>query len=169
MSINKVVIYLILPILAFVLTSCDNDKDVRAIDLKLIDGVWEVVDEGNQDVFFRGCFLNLSTSQDQSNGTHGSICGIITTFYLTATGRPLHDKVYSWSIRNMENDLPLLDLVLQGELDSDDQWEGNYTVTKLTDTHMWWQGRSNEDHSTIKFRRCTDIKQIITNRQKQVE
>lgn len=59
----------------------------------------------------------------------------------------------------MENNQPLLDVVYQGELDSDDTWDGNYyyKITKLTDTHMWWQVNTNEGNSTVKFCRRNDI------------
>ena len=70
-----------------------------------------------------------------------------------------NNKVFSWSIREVENNQPLLDVVYHGELDSDDTWNGNYyyKITKLTDTHMWWQVNTNGDNSTIKFRRRNDI------------
>ena len=127
------------------------------MDLALLDGVWEVVDQGDQNVFERGCFLHIS--QKLTNGSYGSLQGNITTFYLTVGGAQRHDKIYNWHIRDIENHQPLLDLVFTGELDSDDLWDNNYyyKITKLTDTNMWWQGRANGDNSIIKFRRRTDI------------
>lgn len=155
---NKLLFLLILPILLFIPASCNNDDDIKPMDIDLIAGEWEVVDQGNQDVFERGCMLDISISPDLINGSYGGYKGSITTFYLTVSGAVLHDKEYGWSIRYVENQLPLLEVVLQGELDSDDIWDGeyHYKITKLTDTHMWWQVNSNGDHSTIKFRRRID-------------
>lgn len=126
------------------------------MDLTLLDGVWEVVDQGYQNILERECLLDISTAPHDS---YGAAKGSITTFYLTPSGNMIHDKVYSWSIRYMENYQPLLDLVLQGMPDGDDSvddiWEGNYyyRITKLTDTHMWWQVNTNGDNSIIKFHR----------------
>lgn len=74
-------------------------------------------------------------------------------------GLELHDRVFTFSIREVENNQPLLDVVFQGELDSDDIWEGDYPykIVKLTDTDMWWQVNTIGDHSTIKLRRRNDI------------
>lgn len=145
-------------ILSLSLPGCSDDDDVKSIDIDLMAGDWEVVDQGNQDVFERGCILDISLSPDLINGSYGGYKGSITTFYLTVSGAVLHDKEYGWSIRYVENQLPLLEVVLQGELDSDDLWDGeyHYKITKLTDTHMLWQVNSNGDHSTIKFRRHID-------------
>lgn len=157
---KKYLFLLIIPILSLGLISCNNEEDVKPMDLRLLDGVWEVVDQGNQDVFDRKCLLNISTSHDLTNEAYGALHGYITTFYLTATDIPKHDKEYSWSICEIENHLPLLDLTFQADIDSDDIEKGeySYTITKLTDTHLWWQIRSDSDNSTIKFRRRTDIK-----------
>ena len=141
-------------------TSCGGEEDdVRPMDLLLMEGVWEVMDQGSQDVFERGCLIDITFSSEMAEGAYH---GYITAFYLASGGTPVHDKVYGWSIRGVENHLPLLDLVLLGEADGDNQWEGNYyyRIIRLSDSYMWWQGNSNGDSSTVKFRRHPDIQSI---------
>lgn len=149
---------MILTILSFVMVGCDDDKDeVFAPDLSLFAGTWEVVDSGKQKVF---CFNEmLYITSERIHEGFGGYQGSITTYFLTADGTPRQDRVFTWSIREVENNQPLLDVVFQGELDSDDLWAGNYPykIIKLTDTHMWWRVNTNGDNSIIKLRRRTDI------------
>jgi len=154
---NKYILLLILPLLSFTLAGCDDEDDAIPIALNLFGANWEVVDPGNQELFERDCLLNITSSQIHEG--YGGYQGDITTYYLTVGGTPIHDRVFTWSIRYVENHQPLLDVVYQGELDSDDTWNGNYyyKITKLTDSHMWWQVNTNGDNSTIKFRRRNDI------------
>ena len=154
MKMKRYFVYLMLSLLSFGLISCEDKEDVDVFDLNLFGGIWEVVDEGTQDNLGRGCILDISISTDHSEEVYGGYKGSAVSFYLTVGGRPLHDKVYSWSILRMENDFPLLELILQEELESDDLWDGYYIykITKLTDSHMWWQLRSNGNNTTIKFR-----------------
>lgn len=155
---NKFLSLLILTILSFVMTGCDDDKnDVIAPDLSLFAGTWEVVDPGDQKVF--GWNEILYITSERIHEGFGGYQGSITTYFLTADGTPRHDRVFTWSIREVENNQPLLDVVFQGELDSDDLWAGNYPykIIKLTDTHMWWRVNTNGDNSIIKLRRRTDI------------
>lgn len=155
---NKYILLLILPLLSLVVIGCDDDKDdVIAPDLTLFAGIWEVVDQGNQEVFARNCILDIKSRQIYEG--YGGYQGSITTYFLTVDGIPRHDLVFSWSIRYVENHQPLLDVVFQGELDSDDPWAGNYPykIVELTDTHMWWQVNTKGDNSTIKLRRRNDI------------
>lgn len=155
---NKYLLLLILPLLSFVMVGCDDDKDdVIAPDLTLFAGNWEVVDQGNQEIFARNCILEIKSRQIYEG--YGGYQGSITTCYLTVTGIPRHDRVFTWSIREVENHQPLLDVVFQGELDNDDIWAGEYPykIIKLTETQMWWQINTIGDNSTIKFRRRNDI------------
>lgn len=155
---NKYLLLLILPLLSFVMVGCDDDKDdVIAPDLTLFAGTWEVVDQGDQEIFARNCLLNITSAQIHEG--YGGYHGNINTYFLTALGTPKHDRVFTWSIREVENHQPLLDVVYQSDLDSDDLWAGNYSykIIKLTDTHMWWQINTNGDNSIIKLRRRTDI------------
>ena len=155
---NKYLLLLILPLLSFVMVGCDDDKDdVISPDLTLFAGNWEVIDQGNQEIFARNVILNITSAQIHEG--YGGYQGYISTYYITATGIPKHDRVFTWSICEVENHQPLLDVVLQGELDSDDLWAGEYPykIIKLTDTHMWWQVNTNGDNSIIKLRRRTDI------------
>lgn len=153
---KKYLFLFIIPLLSLGLVSCDDDDDdVKPMNPDLLAGVWEVEDQGSQEVFDRNCILNITTSPELTGGSYGGYQGIIETSYLTVEGFAVHDKVYSWSIREVENHQPLLDLVLQGMLDSSDLWEGNYfyKITKLTDSQMWWQVNTVSDNSIIKFRR----------------
>lgn len=147
---------LIFPIFAFSLTGCDDEEDVRHMDLDLLAGTWEVVES---DYNNRGCIYEIKSSTDFTEGPYGWHYGTISTYYFSVSGNPIHDKDYNWSIREMENHQPLLDLTLTGELDNEDQWAGHYyyKIIKLTDTHMWWKGNSNGDNGIIKFRRRTDL------------
>ncbi|MDE7437719.1 MAG: hypothetical protein K2M93_04465 [Muribaculaceae bacterium] len=149
---KKLLFLLIAPLLSFVLIGCDKDDDVKPIDLQLLEGVWEVVAEGDQDVFRIGCCLDIST--DPQNN-FGSLSGNITTFFLTATDNKIYDKVYGWSISEIENHQPLLNVVFLGDLDSLDPSESsvNYKIIKLNDTHMWWQLIADGDTPIIMFKR----------------
>ena len=141
---------------SFTMFGCDKEEDEILQDLRLIDGVWEVTYDGDQDVFLRGCCLDISTAP-QAN--FGSLRGNITTFYLTATDNKLYDKAYSWSIREIEKHQALIDVVFMGDLDSNDLKEGyyNYEIVKLNGTHMWWQVNTGIDNVIIMFKRRTDI------------
>ena len=154
---NKYILLLILPLLSFIMSGCDDEDDIKPIDLKLFAGTWEVVYQGDQNVFKREDILHITSSQ--MNDGFGGYHGYVTTYFLKYDDTAIHDKVFTWSIREVENHQPLLDVVYQGELDSDDTWNGNYyyKITKLTDTHMWWQVNTNGENSTIKFRRRNDI------------
>lgn len=154
---NRYLLLLIFPILSFGLMGCDDEDDIKPIDLNLFAGTWEVVVQGEQTVFEREDILHITSSQIHEG--YGGYRGYITTYFLRYDDTPIHDRVFSWSIREVDNHQPLLDVVYQGELDSDDIWDGNYyyKITKLTDTHMWWQVNTNGDQSTIKFRRRNDI------------
>ncbi len=154
---NKYLLLLLLQLLSFTLIGCDDEEDVIAPDLKLFAGTWEVVVQEDQNVFERADILHITSSQIHEG--YGGYQGNITTYFLRYDDTTIHDKVFSWSIREVENNQPLLDVVYQGELDSDDTWNGNYyyKITKLTYTHMWWQVNTNGNNSTIKFRRRNDI------------
>lgn len=142
--------------LIFSLTSCDDEEDVTPVNLNLLAGTWEVVES---DFDNRGCIYEIKTAPDRTEGTYGGYYGTITTYYLSVSGNPIFDKEYNWSSRYLENHLPLLDLTLTGELDSEDPWAGSYfyKITALTDTHMCWKDNSNGDNGIIKFKRRTDI------------
>lgn len=155
---NKYLLLLILPLLSLVMSGCDDNKDdVVAPDLTLFAGIWEVVSPGEQKVFGWNEILQI-TFAGTFEGNE-SYKGYINTYLLTALGTPKHDRVFTWSIREAERHQPLLDVVYQGELDSDDPWAGNYPykIVKLTDTHMWWQVYTNGDNSIIMLKRRNDI------------
>ena len=156
---NKYLLLFILPFLSFVMVGCNDNEDdvVFAPKLELFGGTWEVVDQGNQKVFERDCILDITSAQNYEG--YGGYQGYITTYFLTVAGIPKHDRVFTFSILEVENNQPLLDVSFQGELDSDDVWAGNYPykIIKLTDTDMWWQVNTNGDKSIIKFRHRNDI------------
>lgn len=137
---------------------CEDDKDLNRVDLSLLDGIWEVVYSGYDDVFARECFLDVSTTPDSSLENTGVLRGTISTFFLTATGRPMADKDYTWEIRQGE-DVPLLDITQQGYVTGDDPWAGSYyfTIIRLTDSYLWLQGRTNGNRNIIKLRRRSDL------------
>ena len=153
---KNLLLLLIFPLLSFAFTSCDDEGDTTPMDLELLAGTWEVVES---DIDNRNCIYEIKSASDKTHGSYSGYYGTITTYYLTSTGTPLFDKEYTWTIRYAESHQPLLDLILVGELDSDDPWAGNYyyKIIKLTDSNMWWRGNSNGDNSIIKFRRRTDI------------
>lgn len=104
---NKYLLLLILPLLTLI--SCDDDdNDATPMDLRLFAGTWQVVDKGNQKLFDKDCILDITSSQIHEG--YGGYEGYITSYILTAEGATLHDSIFSWSIRNMENRQPLLDL-----------------------------------------------------------
>lgn len=155
---NKYLLLLILPFLSLTMVGCDDDKDdMTAPDLTLFAGTWEVVSPGDQKIFGYNEILCITSSQIHEG--YGGYEGYINTYLFTATGIPKHDRVFTWSIREVENQQPLLDVVCQGELEGDDPWTGNYPykIIKLTDTHMWWQFNTNGDNSTIMLKRRNDI------------
>lgn len=154
---NKYILLFILPLLSFALTGCDDEDDVEPIDLNLFAGTWEVVNQGDQNVFKREDILHITSSQIHEG--FGGYQGNITIYFLKFDGTPIPDKAFTWSILYVDNHQPLLDVIFQGELDNDDMWAGDYhyKIVKLTDTHMWWQVNTNGDNSTIMFKRRNDI------------
>lgn len=160
---NKYLLLLVLPLLSFVVAGCgdgdgdDEDNLFFAPDPCLIPGTWEVVDQGDQQVFEMGCILDITATQIHEG--YGGYRGIITTYFLTDDGIPKHDRVFSWSCLEVENNQPLLDAVCQGELDDDNLWadDYHYRIVKLTGTHMWWQVNTDSDNSTIEFKRRGEV------------
>ena len=92
---NKYLLLLILPFLSFGMVSCDDDEDVTPIDIPLIAGTWEVVDQGNQNVFEREFILNITSSQIHEG--YGGYKGYINTYFLKYDGTPIHNQTYGLS------------------------------------------------------------------------
>lgn len=81
---KKYLFLFIIPLLSLGLVSCDDDDDdVKPMNLDLLAGVWEVEDQGGQEVFDRNCILNITTSPELTGGAYGGYQGIIETSYLT--------------------------------------------------------------------------------------
>lgn len=154
---NKYLLLFLLPLLSFTLTGCDDDEDAKPMDLRLFAGTWDVVDQGNQEVFNKGSILEITSSE--INEGFGGYQGYMTTYLQPVGGAPVHDRVFTWAIREVENHKPLLDVVLEGELDSEDIWAGDYyyRITGLDRNEMQWQVNTNGDNSIIRFRRHSDI------------
>ena len=155
---NKFILLIIIPLLSLALIGCNDENDeIKPMDLRPFAGAWEVVDQGNQVLLERGCIVDITSSQIFEG--YGGYQGYFTTYSISDDGVATHDRVFTWSIREVENHRPLLDVVYQGELDSDDPWAGNYQykIIKLTDSEMSWQVNTIGDHSVIKFIRRNDI------------
>ena len=156
---NKYLLLLILPLLSFLMSACDDEEDVNSqhINFDMFLGNWELVEQGNQNVFERNCILDITITQIHKG--RGEYQGYINTYYLTVNGTPKHDKVFSWSCHDADNSQPVLDVEFQGELDTVGPWTGvhSYKIIKLTDTYMWWQTNADADNTILKFRRRTDI------------
>lgn len=147
---KKFLFLFVLPFVAVALSSCDDDDDV--MDTKLIKGKWELV---SQDSPYRNCIYNFTT---QSENTWS--WGILTTYYLTASGTPVHDKVYDWHVSDPNNyDTVYLDITLSGELDPDDIMENTeyYIVEKLTSSEMLLEKQDGDNKTKLKFVRRNDL------------
>lgn len=150
-NMNKFLLFFILPIIAFSFTGCDDEDDV--MDTKLIKGQWQLVSQDSSD---RDCIYNFTTQSE-----HTWSWGILTTYYLTASGNPVHDKVYDWHVSDPNNyDTVYLDITLQGELDSNDAWEQTeqYIVETLTSSEMILRKVEVGDSKTrLRFIRRNDL------------
>lgn len=147
---KKFLFLFVLPFVAVALSSCDDDDDV--MDTKLIKGKWELVSQDSPD---RNCIYNFTT---QSENTWS--WGILTTYYLTASGTPVHDKVYDWHVSDPNNyDTVYLDITLSGELDPDDIMENTeyYIVEKLTSSEMLLEKQDGDKKTKLKFVRRNDL------------
>ncbi len=147
---KKFLFLFVLPFVAVALNSCDDDDDV--MDTKLIKGQWELVSQDSPD---RNCIYNFTT---QSENTWS--WGILTTYYLTASGTPVHDKVYDWHVSDPNNyDTVYLDITLSGELDPDDIMENTeyYIVEKLTPSEMLLEKQDGDKKTKLKFVRRNDL------------
>lgn len=156
---NSIVIVIGLVIIFFIaslfITGCDKE-DVKPFDLNLFDGNWEVTVTDESDVFGRNCILEISYEPERSEWLK---MGRIDTYYINGVGIKFYDKEYSWCIRQTDNGELLLSLELEGLLDSDEPWAESYfyRITKLNDTHMWWQAYSDGNSGTMKMHRRTDL------------
>lgn len=147
---KKFLFLFVLPFVAVALSSCDDDDDV--MDTKLIKGQWELVSQNSPG---RNCIYNFTT---QSENTWS--WGILTTYYLTASGTPVHDKVYDWHVSDPNNyDTVYLDITLSGELDPDDVMENTeyYIVEKLTPSEMLLEKQDGDNKTKLKFVRRNDL------------
>ena len=150
---KKFIYMFMLPVIALVFNSCEEDDDV--MNTKLIKGQWEVVSENSSDY---ACIYNFTT---QSENTWS--WGELTTYYITTSGSIVHDKLYDWHVSDPDNyDTVYMEITLKGLLDGDDPWENTdyFIVEKLTSHEMVLRKNEVGDSETrIKFRRRNDLKQ----------
>ena len=147
---KKLLLFFLLPLLAFVSTGCDDDSDV--LDTKLIKGQWELVSQDSSD---RNCIYNFTTQGEQTWSW-----GTLTVYYLTVSGTPVHDRVYEWHVDDPKNTSPVyLEMTLTGYLDYDDYQEktDRYIVEKLTASEMILQ-QDNAPKTRLRFVRRNDLK-----------
>lgn len=147
-------------LLSFGLSGCgdDDEEEMTPIVLGLFGGTWEVVSQGDQDIFHWEEILDISSSQIHEG--YGGYKGSIDTYFLASDGSPRHDQTFTWTCLEEENYQPLLGVVHQSDLDGDDASPRNYhyKIIKLTPTHMWWQTTSTGHDNIIKFKRRDDIR-----------
>ncbi len=153
-SVNKCLAILLCAFMLVGFVSCKDDEP-KPIDFNLMPGIWEVTHSGDNKMLNLGDILDLSISSQSAEGVKGDF----TIYWLTSTGKPLYSQGYTWNIRDIESAQPLLDIVMVADLDTEEPWAGNYyyRITKLTDTHMWWQGNTNGNSATIMMKRRTDL------------
>ena len=89
---NRYVLFLMATLLSFGLFGCgdDDDEDMTPIVLGLLGGTWEVVSQGDQDIFHREEILDISSSQIHEG--YGGYQGSIDTYFLTYDGSQRHDQ-----------------------------------------------------------------------------
>lgn len=135
---KKIFLLFILPLFAVAFSSCNDDDNV--LNTKLIKGQWQLV---SQDTPEGDCIYNFTT---QSENTWS--WGTLTTYYLTVSGTPVHDKVYDWHVSDPDNTDPvILDIIYQGDLDKEDAWQKTeyYEVEKLSSSAMVLKKVDNGD------------------------
>lgn len=131
MQVNKItncILLLIFPLLT-VLSGCKDDDEV--MDTKLIKGQWIVVSEDNPEY---GYIYDFTTQSE-----HTWSWGLLTTYFITEDGLPMHDKVYDWHVSDPNNsDKVYLDITMKDLLDSDDPWENTdrFIIEKLSVAEM---------------------------------
>lgn len=147
---KKYLIMLLLPLFAATLSGCDDRDDM--IDVKLIEGQWQVV---SQDSPERDCIYSFTTPENTWSW------GLLTTYYFSISDTPVHDKVYDWHVSDPANDETVyLDITLKGELDSDDPWEysDRFVIEKLTASEMVLRKHEVGDTKTrLTFARRNDL------------
>lgn len=148
----KKYLYLLFAFISILSVSCNDDDDV--MDTKLIKGQWELVSADNPD---RGCIYDFTT---QSENTWS--WGKLNTYYLTASGTPVHDKTYDWHVSDPANyETVYLDITLADETDGDDVWENTdyYIVESLTASEMILHEADDTDVK-LRFIRRNDLPQL---------
>lgn len=157
---NKYLYLLLLPIIALVAVSCnDEEEDTKpTILMRYLVGNWEVVKSDHPEY---ATIYEITEDIMPSTGTVG-YRGSLTTYYLTEDNPPMHDKAYSWEIVAIEDTYyPLIELVWQADIDGKAGDEPAdrfyYRIEELTPTSMRWHINSVTGEETINFIRRTDL------------
>lgn len=157
---KKYLYLFLLPILAFIVSSCDDDEEEKpTILMKYLVGKWEVVESTNPE---HTTIYNITDNSNiPSAGTVG-YSGLLTTYYRSVGEQPIYDKEYSWRIVAIEDTYyPLIELVWQADIDgADGDQVANrfyYRIEELTPTTMRWHINSATGEETIDFIRQNDL------------
>jgi hypothetical protein len=155
---KKYLYLLLLPILAVIATSCDDNDDKPAILIRYLPGNWEVVkSDHDYTKIYNISADNLSLPSAGTVGYSGSL----TTYYLNENRLPIHDKVYSWKIVAVEDVYyPLIELIWQEDINGEvsDELDNRfyYRIEELTPTSMKWHIKGIFGEETINFIRRTN-------------
>lgn len=154
---KKFLFLLLVSLLTFTLTSCNDDDDTMdTIDTHLIKGIWEVEQTDHPDYT---CIYQFST---QSENTWS--WGTLTQYYLNTIGETIHNKIYDWHVSDPNNsDMVYLDITLKGDVDSEDEWENTerYIVEKISTKEMILKSCMVGDTKTrIRLLRRNDLQPL---------
>ena len=147
---------LLLPLLAWALSGCDEDEN--EVNPDLLPGQWELISRSHQDY---GRIYDFEQIPADAGHTTGEYRGSLITYYITVAGTPIYNQSYNWEIREVADEGLMLNLTFIGDLDSYEADSENvcYKILRLTPTHLWLQPVGPKtDH--IIFRRRTDIADI---------
>lgn len=139
---KKLYYLFLLSLSVFAVSSCDNDDDI--MNTKLIKGQWEVVSQDSPDYKYIYDF----TTQSEHTWSWGEL----TTYYISSSGSPVHDKVYDWHVDDPSTSNPVyLEITLKGILDNDDAWTNTdqFIVEKLTPSEMVLRSTHAGDNGRI--------------------
>lgn len=151
-NMRKITLLLLLVVLLVTAGSCGDDDE--KIDTKLIKGQWELTSGSDAT----SPYIYSFATQGESTWSWGQL----TTYYLTAQGGRVNDKVYDWHVSDPDNDTQVyLDITYKGDINGVDPWENDdrYVVEKLTATTMVLRKWENGDSkTTLTFKRRNDLK-----------
>lgn len=149
---KRFVFFWLLPIIAVVLSSCDNDDD--QLDPKLIKGTWEMAADDDSEYTAIYTFEtakglnNYGTVEVMIMPENGSIADGMTT------------RRYDWHASGPQNNGGILDITLTpADAATDDSFSYEiYVITRLTSSKMDWKGSEPSEikGKSVKFMRRSD-------------